>query len=230
MYEDITLITCNFNQPILTIYMIKSFYKMNPNFNGKIIIFDNSNKTEPIIVSNSLITTVDNTRSQILNFDNYLNSHQHIDCLSHNGSFKHCMSINYIIKNLVNTKYCLLVDNDILFKTPITELYNKLNQYNIIGYIERFRSWIRIVPFYNFIDAEYLNNNNIEYFDENRMYGINGINLENYDTGTSFLEDLNKLNTPIYKINVDNYIEHLHSTFLNKNIFDFLIKNTTLWN
>ena len=222
MYKDLTIFVCNYNTPILIAFLIKSIFKQVPNFNGKIVVWENSDKEDKVfpISSSNLIKIIDNTKCTFVKkFRNDV----------HNASPFHCASIDFFIRNFLDTKYMLLMDSDILIKKDFTDLFLEFStyQYAVCGEYSQTDPSIppkRFVPFFCFINKEIMDKNNLIYFDINRIrHG--GVTV-NYDTGSSFSEDIltKKL---IYKTIVCfDYIEHLGGgSYLDRDIPSFLNSN-----
>jgi len=102
--NDITLITVNWNQKRALEIMLKSYVKHN--YNGEklnLIVFDNG--------------STDGSVEWLIN--------NKIPFISYPENIGHENAVNYIYP-LIKTKYALLVDNDIIFKTNIKEHYNNV--------------------------------------------------------------------------------------------------------
>ena len=94
MQDDLTIAICNFNTTDLTNACIDSVIAHIKNINYRIIVLDNSDEIPYTNATCKDIKILDNTKQQLLNFDNALakfiwNNHAH----SNNGSFKHTYSI-----------------------------------------------------------------------------------------------------------------------------------------
>jgi hypothetical protein len=234
MFDDLTIFTCNYNTDILVTMLIKSLYKNMPFYDGKILIFNNSN-VNSLNINTSSVTTINNTTQSILNFDNIFSQYKiHSEWINHPHKFvsaRHCCTIDYVIKNLIKTKYMLLIDSDILFKKSFLPLYQKLQNYNTIGMVET-NSIVkphRIYPYFCFIDVDFVKNHNVNYFDPYRMRTLTTIP---YDTGASFYIDMNKEKHKFLNIILDNYVEHMGSASFDfrKNPYLWLWKNKELFN
>ncbi len=207
MITDLTLLTCNYNTNDLLLTMLKTFF-CNIQQLIPIIIVDNSDR-EPISkLCKTLFTVIDNTNYQITG--NY-----------NQPSKNHSASIDYALKNLIETKYCLLCDTDIIFKGDIDKFIEYRHDYNVIGTIQE--TGVppeRIVPFCCLIDIKKFKDDNINYYDPKRCIknAVSGIitNGYEYDTGASFYEDI-KDSWKIKNItNTSDYYEHIgHGSFSN---------------
>lgn len=209
-YDNISLLTCNFNNSYVTMKMLESFMRLERKL--KIHILDNSttNRIDPWF--SDYFNVVDN-----YNFKLVKNYEQ--------KSRNHCASIDYALKNLIDTDYVLLVDNDILYKKSFLGILSYYNKYDIIGEINY--DYIipdRLLPYCCIINLKKVKEEKINYFDKNRccyktvMYNtkpdiqgfkyITGCNFL-YDTGASFYEDIRRQpNWKIKKLNLNDYIVH----------------------
>ena len=209
-YKDISLLTCNFNDSYMTLRMLESFLRLGLN-DIKIYIMDNSTKYEISIVCKKYFTVINNTNFR------YTKDYKQ-------GSKNHCSAIDFALKNIIDTDYVLLVDNDILFKKNIVNLLNDYKKYDAIGEIGK--DWVipdRLKPYFCIINVKKMKEEQYNYFDENRCcfyvepQYVTRINYENYniidtsnylyDTGASFYEDI-RGNWNIKNINLDDYIVH----------------------
>ena len=210
MITDLTIFTCNYNNESLTLHMLTSFYMQLKYYIPNIIV-DNSD-TMPL--SNNITKNCN-----VINNQNYKLTKNY-----NNISKNHCATIDYVLKNLVRTKYVLLCDNDILFKPEIKLLLNLRHYYDCIGEVNF--DWCkpkRLYPSCCIIDVEKFKNENLDYFDNKRCIitldqGIHydiinnnkKVTIENrylYDTGASFYEDIkNRWN--ILNIDLTKFIVH----------------------
>ena len=200
--NDITLLTVSFNNNILTGMMLKSFQKQVGKL-PEVIIIDNGNKIPVDNGLKSCFTVIDNFNHKLLTDENQT-------------SRNHSKSIDYSLKNLIKTKWCLIVDNDILFKPEIKNFLNNLDdtKYDCIGEIGYdTKPPNRLFPYFCLINVNRFKLDKLNYFDRNRiiaytMPGHMDFKKENfYDTGYSFYEDIkNKWN--IYEIKLNDYVNH----------------------
>lgn len=193
--DNISLLTCTFNNNNLTTEMLKTFFKKAnmkiPIFimdNGTIEIFKNKNNFENI-------TIFDNS--------NYKWTKKY-DC----PSKTHAESINYALNNVITTDYVILCDNDIIFKKDINILCNEISKYDVIGQISCDNKVPpeRLLPYFCIINIRKMKEQQILY---NRYIG-NGT----FDTGCSFLQDIQNNKWNIKNININEYVFHLKGTTL----------------
>lgn len=225
--NDFTLLTVTFNNDYLTLCMLNSFVKSN-GYIPKTLIIDNGTMQFTRIKPSNEITIFDNTCQHITG--------QYGQC-----SKNHCSTIDYALKNLVTSKYVILVDNDILFKPNVKEYLDSfdMNKFDCAGEI----GWddappIRLFPYFCLINVEKFRNEKLNYFDNDRCIGPGskevgkrgpGTPCWYKDTGCSFLEDIQE-NWTIDKLKLDNFIVHLKCTGKsNYNYREFLMDNKELW-
>jgi len=186
--NDITVLSVTFNNNLLTGLMLKSLAKQL----GKL--------PECIIIDNGTTLPADERLKDLVTlFDN---KNQHVTGNYKQCSKNHCSTIDYALKNLVKTKWCLLVDNDVLFKPTVKKFLENLNEneFDCCGEI----GWDdappeRLFPYFCLINVEKFRNEKLNYFDNVRCIGPGskeigacGPNTKRWykDTGCSFLEDI----------------------------------------
>jgi len=199
--DDLTLITCSYNTPDITLTMLKSWMHVH-NRTQRLIIVDNS-------------TNNDTT--------NLLRDHK-VPYISHPG-LSHGDGVNEALK-LCKTKYALLVDTDVIFMQDHSSIFKQFKDMNlaIMGKVEGDRGgksiYNRVNPWHCFINVDKIKQHNITFFDEERMkdsfktYKI-------YDIGSTFLEDIKKHNLKIGNVDLStSYYIHLEGMSWYKNKFD----------
>lgn len=202
----------NFNTTLLTQCCIKSVNKHIPGC--KIYVFDNSDK-EPFVNIFDNVKVIDNTKGQIINFNEWLKKYPNKNSsggrLNKWGSAKHCYSIQKFM-DMIKEPFVLL-DSDVLIKKDFSDLFDE--RYVYVSEVKKQPSSTinRVIPFICFINTKLCNENNIHYFNENRMHGLckrdvykNG---DNYDTGSNFYLEAEKLEHR--EIKCDDYIVHFGS-------------------
>ena len=206
MNKKITLCTVHFNTPQLMDALVKSIEMHVPCFH--LYIFDNSDK-EPYHTDNPNITIFDNTKGQIINFDEWLEKYpQKLKSYGHKNGYisaKHCYTIQKCIE-LIDKNFILL-DSDILLKQDITSLFDE--RYIYIGESQKQNGveTHRVLPFLCFINIEECKKKNITYFSEQYMHGLHPKNIyDTYDTGAYFY--LATRNHLYKEIKLDDYIVH----------------------
>ena len=188
----------HYNTPVLTECLIKSINKHVKNSGDiNIYIFDNSD-TSPFTYRQNNIKYIDNTKGQIINFDewgkNYPNKTKSFVSSKHGYSVQKCIEI-------INEPFILL-DSDILLKQDINSFFDE--KFAFIGELRG----ERILPFICFINTNILKEKNVLYFDDNHTYDLfkNGLKSKREDTG--FMLYYNKEKLPHKYIKCSEYIEH----------------------
>lgn len=210
--SNLTILTTTFNNHFYTKMMIMSLLKkeINP---AEIIIIDNSNTTKISDNLSNNFTVIDNFKNKILKYD-------------WKSSRQHAAMIDYALKNKIKTEWCLLVDNDILFKHNIKHFLENFDDtsFDCCGEI----GWDstppnRLFPYFCLINVKKFNDENKSYFDNKRI--ITNYKIKNmYDTGYSFYEDIKKT-WRIKKIRLNDFIVHYKSASLqHKDFLAFLSK------
>lgn len=189
----VNLVIVHFNTPELTSALYYSICKFTPN--SEVYIFDNSD-TRPFPYEKfPKIHYIDNTRGQIINFDKWLENYP--DRLKSSGkvnswgSAKHTYTIQWCIDNLPVDDFILL-DSDILFKKDVSGIID--TKYAACGWkSSTFHNIPRILPMVCYINAKMCREQNIEYFNEEYIYGLVETSHKgnNYDTGANFYRELN---------------------------------------
>lgn len=201
LYQDLTLLSANFNQPELTLCMLKSFTKA-ADLPIPMWIIDNSTQCVLPHYNTTRFKVIDNT-----NFKHTPNHRQN----SHN----HSHSLEYAF-SLIPTRYVLLCDNDVLFKPTIkTVLTTEVGHFDVWGetVIDGDIPPTRLLPYCCIIDLSKKREQHIPYYDPQRLMlfhhpGARG-HYSYMDTGCSFLQDIEHNNWKINRVTISHYIEHL---------------------
>ena len=207
MFNDLSLITCSYNTPDILELCLKSFVFHHGPGPHKIIIMENStNKTTHRLLDHNNISYTVNPGA------------------THSSSVDICFG-------LVNTKYTLLIDTDIIFRKNISEPFNVFRnlQLTLFGQIQGDRGgfllYPRIAPYCCFIDMQNIMNMKINFHHEERIINTNSsgffknlpINFEEkskqyYDVGSVFYEDVKRNHLQIMEWkDIDSYIFHAES-------------------
>ena len=213
MNKNIVII--HYNTPHLTECLVRS---INLFVNDAIIyIFDNSDK-DPFTAKFDNVCLLDNTNGEIINFEEWLENYPDrikSSAIKNNyASAKHCYSVQKCIE-LLDEPFILL-DSDVLLKRDISDLYDE--NYAFIGNIEYWKAANtisgnlavkkpRAIPYLCFINTNICKENNIEYYNEDFIYGLTS-NGDSYDTGTYFFEQILNFKLPWKKINLNDNIVH----------------------
>ena len=205
--DDLTLITCSYNTPDITLTMLKSWFHVH-NKTQQLVICDNSTNSDT---------------------ENLLYIHK-VPYTTRPG-MSHGDGVNEAIK-LCKTKYALLVDTDIIFLKDHTPIFQQFKGMNlaVMGKVEGDRGgksiYNRVNPWHCFIDVEKIKQHNITFFDEERMKASFKTN-KIYDIGSTFLEDIKKHNLKIGNVDIaNNYYIHIEGMSWYKNKFDITKEDT----
>jgi hypothetical protein len=180
--NDITLAACSFNTPDVTVTMLKSFFKYH-------------NQTCVLICDNS---TNDDT-SKLLE--------EHNVRFIKNRNGLHAPSVD-ILLDKCQTKYMLLVDTDIIFLKNHDDIFNQFKNFDltlmgeICGDRGGKRLHNRVHPWHCFINAEHIKNNNIKFYDYDRLIKRDSSPI--YDVGASFFEDIKTKKLKIADVKLEN--------------------------
>lgn len=184
--DDITLISCSYNTPDVTLTMLRSFFRHHAS--TPVIIADNS--------------TDDVTRREL---ERYKVPHVV------NPGGLHIKSVDMLIAG-VRTRYALLVDTDVIFlKNHITILDQvKTGKLTLAGDICGDRGGKRIHhrahPWHCFIDVEAIKSNGITFYNEVKQLGKS---VKIYDVGCTFFEDIKQKKLQIGDIKLEgDYFKH----------------------
>lgn len=184
--DNITLISCSYNTPKVTINMVKSFRLYHPNCD--ILIVDNSTNNETSTLLDQYNIPYFKTPGEV-----------------------HIKSVDPLLKR-INTKYALLVDTDVIFKkdqTPIFEQFKNANltlMGDICGDRGGKKIHYRVHPWYCFINVENIKQNNITFFNEKKHFTPSD---KIYDVGCTFFSDIRAAGLKIGDIKVENiYYKH----------------------
>ena len=208
--DNITLLMCTFNTNKMTTLAIKSLFKQLHRY-IPVVLFDNGNKELCTNEMKEIFTIYDNSHYKITGQQNQL-------------SRNHCATVDYALKNCINTKYVMLCDTDILFKPSIVKLIDDLDKKEEIDALgEILGTNDRLMPMFCIINVEKFKKENLNYYDPTRCmnnftsifdkdgnYIRDEIKPDKWygDTGGSFLWDIEKNHWNIIKIKFADYIEH----------------------
>ena len=205
--DDLTLITCSYNTPDITLTMLKSWMHVH-NRTQRLIVCDNSTNSDT---------------------KNLLYDHK-VPYITYPG-MSHGDGVNEALK-LCKTRYALLVDTDVVFLKDHSSIFQQFKEMDlaIMGKVEGDRGgksiYKRVNPWHCFIDVDKIKQHNITFFDEKRMkdsFKTSKI----YDIGSTFLEDIKKHNLKIGDVDLSsNYYIHLEGMSWYKNKFDSTKEDT----
>lgn len=228
MKKDVLIV--HYNTPELTAAAIRSLNKTTEGCN--VIVFDNSDK-EPFVNVFDNVTVIDNTKGQVINFDEWLKGFP--DKVKTNNdwaSAKHCYSVQFII-NLRKNPF-VLMDSDVLVKNDISGLWNQ--EYAYIGEIHYNEKRLgechdRLYPYLCYINVRMMKKHGVTFYNPERTYALTDkIPGTGYDTGAWFVEDCAAHNLPFKEIVLSDYIAHLKAgSWKKKDVALWLKQNKDLW-
>ena len=206
--SDLTLLSATFNRHDFTVTMLESFWDIFKNI-PQTVILDNSTETKFPNVPSKYITVIDNT--------NYKHSPNY-----NQPSKNHCASLDWAFHNVIKTRYCLLCDNDILFKPAVLNLMDEYHKYDAVGEVGYDRvPPVRLYPYFCILDMDFIRNNKVRYFDSTRCM----IDNATMDTGCSFYQDMSAARANIKRIKLSDYVIHLKGgTLRNKDINELILR------
>ena len=200
----------HYNTPVLTAHLVKSINKHTPGTN--IFIFDNSDQ-HPFINSFNNVTVFDNTKGQIINFDQWLKKYPNREKsggkANNWGSAKHAYSVEKCME-LIKEPF-VLFDSDVLVKKDFSALFDETVCYKgeVINQPGTNNKIKRVLPFICFVNTPMCKTKGIHYFDENYMHGLRFKGRsDDYDTGGALYILTEQKRGLHSEIKVADYIEH----------------------
>lgn len=199
-----TVAIVNYNTPELAAAAIQSVRKHTPGCS--FVVFDNSDR-RPFVPMDG-VTVLDNTKGQLVNFDEMLARYPNkIPTACNWGSEKHIASVDYLFDVLPDG--FLLMDSDVLVKQDVGRFFDESVAW--VGGIEyEPKFWfqaVRLYPFILWINVPMCRENGIRFFHEGMVYKMSHHGAPYYDTGGSFYEDCASL--PHAEVDINHYVEHL---------------------
>jgi hypothetical protein len=185
--ENLTLTSCSYNTPEVTLTMLKSYFKYHDSTH--VLICENSSNDETeILLKNNNVPYIKNK----------------------NGL--HSPSVDVLIQNC-KTDYMLLVDTDIIFLKNHTDILDMMKKMDItlLGEVCGDRGGKklhnRVHPWHCFINVKNIKEKGIKFYDYDRQVKRDGEKI--YDVGASFFEDIKKNNYKIGNVKLqDIYFKH----------------------
>lgn len=185
--KNITLASCSYNTPEVTLTMLKSFFNFHKSTNVLICENSTNDNTEKLLIDNKV---------PFIRNENGL----------------HSPSVDILIDNC-KTDYMLLVDTDVIFLKNHEDIFDMVNKMDItlLGEICGDRGGKklhnRVHPWHCFINVKNVKQNNIKFYDYNRQIKRDGGKI--YDVGASFFEDIKSKKLKIGNVNLhEKYYKH----------------------
>ena len=159
------------------------------------------------------VAVFDNTKGQIINFDQWLKKYPNRDKSGGKtnkwGSAKHAYSVEKCME-LIKEPFVLL-DSDVLIKRDFTPLFDEIVCYKgeVIAQSGTNNRIKRVLPYICFINTPMCRAKGIHYFDENYMHGLKYKgNSDNYDTGGAIYILTEKKKGLHREIKIADYVVH----------------------
>ena len=165
--EDLTLISCSYNTPEVTLTMLKSFFTLH-------------DKTDVLLIDNS---TNDDTKVMLIE--------NKVPFISNPGGV-HIKSVDILLDS-ISTKYALLVDTDIIFLKNHQHILDQFKNMgltsmgDICGDRGGKKIHNRVHPWHCLINVEDIKKHGIHFFNEERHFKKDG---KIYDVGCTFFADI----------------------------------------
>lgn len=232
----ITVLTVHFNTPRMMEACIRSLAKQTPGC--RVVVIDNSDK-QPFNANRckgivAKIEVIDNTRGQLINFDQWLQQFPDRKPASSNyGSPKHCKTIDLCFDMLPDG--FILMDSDVLFKRDITPLWDETKAWVGEPFLDTPKgvNVMRLLPFLCYVNVPMCREHGIRYFNAKWMWHLTALSPQKWhDTGAWFYRDCMAKQMPYTAIKTADYIEHyFHGshTNLNGGMSEWLRKYRHLW-
>jgi len=199
--KDLTLISCSYNTPDVTMLMLKSFALVHDAPQHVLISENSTNEDTTLLLNKYNIPYI------------------------RNQGFTHGDGINELLEQC-NTKYALLVDTDVIFLKNHLDVFKQFKEMELalMGKIEGDRGgkriYKRVNPWHCFINVDLIKHHNIKFFDQELMK--NSFNTDCiYDIGSTFFKSVKENKLRIGDVDYSNeYFLHLEGMSWYKNKFD----------
>lgn len=196
----------HYNTPELTVAAIKSLWRNTPDC--KVTVFDNSDE-RPFSEMQG-VTVIDNTKGQFIDFERLLDRFpDKLPTPSNWGSEKHIASVEMLFSFFPDG--FVLMDSDVLVKKDISEFFDTDVIY--AGETEK-PQWEsharRVLPMLLWINVPMCNKHDIHFYHEGMVFHLTQ-SAFHFDTGGSFITDVERSGLPVKTIKIYNYIEHFGS-------------------
>jgi glycosyltransferase involved in cell wall biosynthesis len=184
--QDLTIVTCDYNTPNL-IKNLRRSIRFHMGENVKILVINTS-------TINEKYEFPDITQVNI-------------------SGLTHGRAVN-IAMGLVDTRYMLLIDSDVLILNECNKPYNRFLEggFALMGNVSGDRGgkklFPRVDPWFCFMDLHQLKNHDIKFFDEERTKKSRQL-IRVYDVGSTMFEDVMKNGLLVANVQLENkYFKH----------------------
>ena len=238
---DRNVAIAHYNTPELLNAAIRSLDKHTPGC--RVYVFENSDR-KPFVIdkkeskANGLLTgsmpyveIIDNTRQQLVNFDEELERWpdkwaEDIE-KSNYGSAKHSMSVDKLME-LIPDGF-VLMDSDVLITNDISMLWKK--EYACVG-SEFVKCGVpQLQPFLCYLNVPKLKPCGISYYNGEKMWALSRKSPNQfYETGAWLLEEVRRHGLPVSYVNIWRYVIHYgHGSWRDRNSSEWLEENKGYW-
>lgn len=184
---DLTLLVCNYNTPNLIVNLLRS-------------VKETCSELPQVVVMNT------STEPSTMLDDNG------IPYFNYRGGI-HGEAVNLGLKK-IKTRYVLLVDSDIIFLQDYKKAFEKFKSSkltimgNVVGDCAGKSLYLRVEPWFCFIDVDTLKSAKIEFFDRIRSKNSKS-ESKVYDIGSTMFEDITNKGLTVGNVNLENrYFKH----------------------
>ena len=228
--EHLDIVTVHYNTPEMMDCMIRS---LNMRTVCRIHVIDNSDE-EPFVNSFPNVDVIDNTKGQLIDFENWLLQFpERKPRMSNYGSPKHCKTVDLCFDLFPNG--FILMDSDVLVKKDITSFWDERYAWVGEAHVDtpKGNRILRLLPFLCYINVPMIRKHGIRYFNAEWMWHLTARDPNRwYDTGAWFYRDVKRHYLPVKNVTIDRYIEHyFHGShdMYNDTLDVWLEKHKDLW-
>lgn len=231
----------HYNTPKLTRAAVLSLWKHTPGVH--VTLLDNSDRL-PIAQSgawaqlrnNPLITIVDNTQGQIVNWGQWLQAYPDREPSPGNnyGSAKHCYSVQWLMEH--TDEPFLLMDSDVLVKQDVTPFFGHPDCAWVGELGENVRKrfgydFQKVQPFLCWLNVPLLKEHGIDYFNGEWMWNLtHKAPNHRYDTGAWLRKAVEEAGLQTHELRLGDYILHLgHASWRGRNPMTWMWQHRVLW-
>ena len=226
-WNGIDVAIVHYNTPELTEAAIRSLNKHT--VGCRVTVFDNSDE-RPFPHTFENVTIIDNTKGQVIDFDEMLSHYpdkQDDDRNKSNfGSAKHCKSVDVLMDYLPNG--FILMDSDVLVTRDITKFVCN----DAVSGMEHTKDGVTyLMPFICYLNVPVLKANGVSYFNGDKMWALSNVFPNNrYDTGAWVYEDVRNKQLSCKYIDIWQHVIHLgHGSWRGKKTEKWLEENKELY-
>ena len=203
--DDISVLTVTYGKTEFVDYLLSSLFKGIGRPMPAVVV--NNGEAYVPRAYRSWVTSVDNSGHRLSG--RYRKDPEHE---LKNPSNNHAAAIRLGLDDLVRTRWCLLCDDDVLFRGEIAELLALPAAWSCVceigRHISRRHLGLRALPYMCIIDVDRYRRDGLRYFGDDEDAG-----RSNRDTGGSFLDEMNSHGWKIREVALSDFIVHIgHGT------------------